>query len=236
MIEAYIMNLGKYNEGKPCGEWLMLPATREEVQALFARIDLDGVMYEEIMITQYHSEIAGLSECLGEYESLDELNYLSELLEELDQDEMEKFEAAVSYGEDTRSVAELINLAQNLDCYDLYSGITNQEDLGQELIWDLVELEVPEYMQNYIDYRAYGRDYAINSGGRFTDHGFVVKQYGCAPVHYAGREDLPDEHKIFAYPKPEQSIKATLAKYNQQIAGRATTSPVHSAPSHNEGR
>ena len=34
LFEAYITNLGKYNEGRLVGETLKFPATTEEVQAL----------------------------------------------------------------------------------------------------------------------------------------------------------------------------------------------------------
>ena len=50
LFEAYITNLGKYNEGRLVGETLKFPATTEEVQALLKRIGVDGVRYEEILI------------------------------------------------------------------------------------------------------------------------------------------------------------------------------------------
>ena len=80
MLKAYITNLGKYNEGELVGEYLAFPATTEEVQALLARIGVDGKRYEELFITDYESDIAGLTENLGEYESIDELNYLLSLI------------------------------------------------------------------------------------------------------------------------------------------------------------
>ena len=62
MLKAYITNLGKYNEGELVGEYLAFPATTEEVQALLARIGVDGKRYEELFITDYESDIAGLTE------------------------------------------------------------------------------------------------------------------------------------------------------------------------------
>lgn len=53
LFEAYITNLGKYNEGRLVGETLKFPATTEEVQALLKRIGVDGVRYEEIFITSF---------------------------------------------------------------------------------------------------------------------------------------------------------------------------------------
>ena len=50
LFEAYITNLGKYNEGELVGETLKFPTTTEEVQGLLKRIGVDGVRYEEFFI------------------------------------------------------------------------------------------------------------------------------------------------------------------------------------------
>ena len=47
LFEAYITNLGKYNEGELVGETLKFPTTTEEVQALLKRIGVDGVRYQQ---------------------------------------------------------------------------------------------------------------------------------------------------------------------------------------------
>ena len=57
-IEAYVTNLGKYNEGELASEPLKFPTTTEEVQALLKRIGVDNIQYEEIFIADYaHSAI-----------------------------------------------------------------------------------------------------------------------------------------------------------------------------------
>lgn len=218
MLEAYVTNLGRYNEGCLDGEYLKLPATKEDVQALLKRIHVDGVQYEETFITDYETDIPGLYECLGEYESIDELNYLASLLEDLDTSEMEKFAAAVELGDYDGSVKNLINLAQNLDCYDFYPA-ADEEDLGRMYIDEFGTMEVPEHLRNYIDYEAYGRDVALNEGGVFANGGYILNNRDSFIEYYSGdRDDIPDEYKIFAYPKLErQSIMDTLKKCKQMI-------------------
>ena len=115
ILEAYVTNLGKYNEGRLAGAPLNFPTTTEEVQALLKRIGVDGVRYEEIFITDFESDILGLYDHLGEYESIDELNHLAHLLSGMDGDELAKLEAVMDSGEYTGSVKDLINLTQNLD-------------------------------------------------------------------------------------------------------------------------
>ena len=99
-FEAFIMNLGKYNEGALVGEWVKFPTTAEELQKVFERIGIGskddfGHPYEEWFITDYDCYVDGLYEMLGEYENLDELNYLASKLEELDDHDYEHFQAAM---------------------------------------------------------------------------------------------------------------------------------------------
>ena len=83
---AFITNLGKYNEGELVGEWVKFPTTAEELKEVFKRIGIGqkddfGNPYEEWFITDYDCYVDGLYSKLGEYENLDELNYLASKLE-----------------------------------------------------------------------------------------------------------------------------------------------------------
>ena len=197
MFSAYVTNLGLYPErGVEVGEYLEFPTTAEDVQALFARIGIDGIRYEEYFITEYESDVLGLYDHLGEYESLDELNYLAHLLDEMGPDELAKFEAVMDAGEYTGSVKDLINLAQNLDCYEFYPDVNNEDDLGRLYIQDFEAVEVPEHLIDYIDYEAYGRDMRINEGGHFAPGGYVASNYSTFIEHYTGPQDIPQEYRI----------------------------------------
>jgi len=221
MISAYITNLGKYNEGELCGAYLHLPAEKPQVQALLARIGVDGVLYEETFITDYETDVEGLSRYMGEYESVDELNYLAALLQDMDDYEFEKFVAAIEYGEYTSSVKDLINLTHNLDNYEFYPGVENEEDLGRYYIDELSALEVPEHLEQYFDYEAYGRDIYLDGGGVFSERcgGYIEHNHGSFIEHYSGRDDLPDEHRIFAYPDPpdKMPIKQQLEMFAKMM-------------------
>jgi antirestriction protein len=219
MIEAFVTNLGKYVGGELRGEWLKLPAQTEDVKDLFSRIGVDGVLYEEFFITDYNTQIDGLDR-FGEYESIDELNYLAALLSDMDAGELEKFEAAAVYGDNGTSVKDLINLAQNLDCYDFYPDISDHDDLGRYLIEEMDCLEIPDAIVNYFDYEAYGRDFEINDGGGFVNGGYIMPNYGTYPEHYTDREDIPDEYRIFSYPDPpsKMPIREQLAMFGRMSA------------------
>lgn len=211
---AFITNLGKYNEGELVGEWVQFPTTPEELQAVFKRIGIGetdefGQPYEEWFITDYDCYVPGLYDVLGEYESLDELNYLASKIEELDKYEWETFNAVIETGEYTGSVKDLINLTENLDCYNLYSDIHSDEDLGYYWIEESgsYDTETMGRLSSYIDYEAFGRDIRLDEGGEFTDNGYIINNYGSFIEQYSGdREEIPDEYRVFVSedePTPE---------------------------------
>ena len=220
MIEAYISNLGKYNEGELCGEYLKLPASKDDVKALLSRIGVDGVVYEETFITDYETGVEGLANCLGEYESVDELNYLASALCDLDDRDIAKFEAALDFGEHTSSVKELINLAQNLDCYDIYYDIGDHDDLGRYYLEEYGIMDVPDHMAGYIDYESYGRDVAINDGGVFTKQGYITENGERFIEYYGGRDEIPREYMIFEYPETSVKlpVKVQLEMYGRMVS------------------
>ena len=219
-------NLGKYNEGQLVGAPLKFPTTTEAVQDLLKRIGIDGVRYEEIFITEFESDVLGLYDHLGEYESIDELNHLACLLSELSQDELAVFEAVMDSGEYTGSVKDLINLSQNLDSYSFYSDVHTEEDLGRMYLQELEAVPVPEHLIDYIDYEAYGRDARINEGGHFAPGGYVQGGHSFKE-HYHGLEDIPDEHRVFSMPKVP--IREQMAAY-QEMANRASQTTERPAP------
>ena len=115
------------------------------MQGLLKRIGVDGIRYEEFFITSFDGDVLGLYDYLGGYENLDELNHLACLLSELDQGDLEKFEAVIDSGEHTSSVADLINLTQNLDCFEFYPGVEDDETLGRIYVEDMEAIDTVSY-------------------------------------------------------------------------------------------
>ena len=211
---AFITNLGKYNEGALVGEWVKFPTTAEELKKAFERIGIGarddfGQTYEEWFITDYDCYVDGLYDLLGEYANLDELNYLASKLDDMSQDEYERFQAAMEIGDHTGIIQELINLTENLDCYDIYPDIHDHDDLGRYYIEELDAMQVPEHLRNYIDYEAYGRDIALEESGQFTDLGYVRDTGDSFHEYYDGeRGSIPEEYRVMTFRDdiPEEEI------------------------------
>ena len=212
---AFITNLGKYNEGELVGEWVKFPTTAEEMKEVFKRIGIGqrddfGQPYEEWFITDYDCYVDGLYSKLGEYENLDELNYLASKLDEMSESEYAQFQAGMEMGDHCGSLQEIINLTENLDCYEIYPNIEDYDDLGRYYIEELDAMQVPEHLQNYIDYEAYGRDVAMDENGSFTDQGYVRDTGDRFCEYYDGeRGSIPDEYRVMAFqddlPEEEKS-------------------------------
>ena len=212
---AFITNLGKYNEGELVGEWVKFPTTAEEMKEVFKRIGIGqrddfGQPYEEWFITDYDCYVDGLYSKLGEYENLDELNYLGSKLDEMSNSEYAQFQAGMEMGDHCGSLQEIINLTENLDCYEVYPHIADYDDLGRYYIDELEVMQIPEHLQNYIDYEAYGRDVAMDENGSFTDQGYVRDTGDRFCEYYDGeRGSIPDEYRVMTFqddlPEEEKS-------------------------------
>ena len=189
ILSGYLSNLGKYTEGRPAGEWVTFPTTAEHLKEVFDRIGIDFKHYEEWHFTEFQSPIPGLTEHLSEYSHPDELNYLGKLLEMQFDDDREKFIAAIEYGDHADSLQDIINLAQNLDCYWLYPSVHSEEE--------------------------YGRDASINDDGMFTEKGYIYNNRNTFTEWYDGR-DVPQEYRVT--PQPPQRSRPDPEKVEMDAA------------------
>ena len=215
ILSGYLSNLGKYTEGRPAGEWVTFPTTAEHLKEVFDRIGIDFKHYEEWHFTEFQSPIPGLAEHLSEYSHPDELNYLGKLLEMQFDDDREKFIAAIEYGDHADSLQDIINLAQNLDCYWIYPSVHNEEEYGRYLVDELEEPELPEEAKKYFMYEEYGRDASINDDGMFTEKGYIYNNRNTFTEWYDGR-DVPEEYRVT--PQPPQPERPDPSKVEMDAA------------------
>ena len=194
----------RFETGAPGGAWLPMPATQEQLHAAMRSVGITADNPQDFFVGGF----ANTEDCpfdvplaVIQSGSMDELNYLGKLLEMQRDEDKAKFAAAVTLGEYAGNLKDLINLAQNLDCYWLYPTVQSEEDYGYYLIDELDELELPEEAKKYFMYEEYGRDAAINDGGRFTEQGYVYNNKNTFSEWYNGR-DIPKEYRIMSYPQP----------------------------------
>lgn len=169
MIEICVTNLGKYNEGELIYSRLVLPATTEEIQTAYDEIGVaDGTMYEETFISDYETDINGLS--ISEYASIDDLNELADELSNLDEYELEAFGAMLDAGLDTD---EALQKVQDNE-YRIYEGCYSMAAVAEEYADETGLLSsIPDDLRIYFDFEAFGRDMDINGHFIETDSGII---------------------------------------------------------------
>ena len=198
----------RFETSEPGGVWLSMPTTKEQLHEAMQRVGITADNPQNFFINGFaNTEQQPFDVPLPVIQSagLDELNYLGNLLAMQRDEDRDKFTAAVALGERAGSVKDLINLAQNLDCYWLYPTVQNEEDYGYYLIDELDELELPEEAKKYFMYEDYGRDAAINDGGRFTEQGYIYNNKNTFTEWYNGKEsDIPREYRVMSFPQPHR--------------------------------
>lgn len=166
--------------------------------------------------------------------SMDELNYFGKLLEMQSDGDKDKFAAAVTHGEYAGSMKDLINLAQNLDCYWLYPTVRSEEDYGYYLIDELDELELPEEAKKYFKYEEYGRDAVSKDKGQFTEQGYIYNNQNTFTEWYRGTEnEIPKEYRVMSFPQPERGGQDKTfmdAAATEQTARTAAEQPQEPHP------
>ena len=228
ILSGYLSNLGAYAGGRPAGEWVTFPTTAGHMKEVFDRIGIDVQNREAWHFTEFQSPIPHLAEKLGEHEHPDELNYLGKLLSMQFDDDREKFTAAIALGDHASSVEELINLAQNLDCYWIYPSVHNEEEYGHYLVDELEEPELPEEAKKYFMYEEYGRDAAINDGGLFTEQGYIYNNQNTFTRWYDGR-DVPEEYRVTPAPPEPGRPDPKKVEMDAAPAGQTTAQPKEQA-------
>ena len=169
-IKIFLTNLGRYNEGVLIGEWVKLPVDESELDAVMKRIGIRNG-YEEYFITDFESSISNLN--IGEYIPVGTVNELAQQLEDLGDWEYEKL-CAVIEAESPSSVQAILALIQELENFDLIPEVDDEESLGEYYAEECCILNgLPETVQRYFDYEAYGRDIHLEGRGTFTSYGYV---------------------------------------------------------------
>ena len=219
----------RFETGVPGGVWLSMPTTTEQLHDAMQRVGITAENPQDFFINGFadtEQQPFDVPLPVIQSASVDELNYLGNLLSMQRDGDRDKFTAAVTLGERAGNIKDLINLAQNLDCYWIYPSVHNEEDYGHYLIDELDELELPEEAKKYFMYEDYGRDAALNDKGRFTEQGYIYNNKNTFTEWYNGKEsDIPKEYRVMSFPQPERP-DPEKADFDEAAPGQKTAQPT----------
>lgn len=137
---------------------------------------------------------------------VDGVRYEEFFITAFDGDVMGLYDYLTEY-ENLDELNHLAHLISELDSDEI-------ETLGRIYVEDMELLDVPDNVLPYFDFEAYGRDMRINESGHFAPTGYLTRSGDFKEV-YHGIEDIPAEHRIFAYPK--LNIREQMAAYKEVI-------------------
>lgn len=158
-MRVYLVNLHKYNEGNPVGDWFTCPLNIEDVNE---RLKL-GNNHEEYAIHDYE-----LPFTISEYENLENINRLSKMAQELDGTPI-AYEIKEITNRFFNSFEEMCEHSNDIRCYP---DCVTMTDLAYYFInTECIYGSVSSTLQNYIDYDYYGRDLEISGNFLVTNHG-----------------------------------------------------------------
>jgi len=170
MINLYIANLGKYNEGELVGAWVALPVAKDELARILREEVKINEMYEEWAIHDYECNIEGVE--ISEWANIWELNELAERLERTDEYDIKIIESCLEvFG------GEISDYVGKTDEYTLLEGVETDYDLGYYYVEEagIYDLDSLDNLRYYIDYEQFGRDIAYDFDGGFSRHGFIYR-------------------------------------------------------------
>lgn len=210
MLNVWIGNLGKYNEGELVGEWLSLPVTdkelenflREKVGLQLTQKEVDeslaknGICYEEYMINDYETD---LPIKVSEYSNLNMLNLLAKASERVTN--MEAVEAYIEC-ENTDDIEEIINIMLQEDRIPYYTYGIENDTLSKEAkygmqkaeMMGLTELLQKHNIENYFDYEAYGNEDDLSGYVELFDEGYIDRsETNAVDLHLYSSEEIKEE-------------------------------------------
>ena len=153
--------------------WLFLPMIQEEIDRALLRGSITDLTDVRLRLedSQLPNEVDVLLDM--EYETLSDLNELAEATDGLSKADMEKLGAVVMLAE-TKSAAQIKNLAENLDLFDFAPGAHTPEEYGKYMIQKSGRFDYDENLGAFYDYEKYGTERMNEEDGMFTDRGYVA--------------------------------------------------------------
>lgn len=141
-IKGYITNLGKYNEGELIGEWITFPIDDDELDEVLKRIGINEE-YEEYFFTDW--EAYGLN--IGEYASIDEINELAYILQDVDD------EIVLSIIEEYDNPYDVMDIVRG----EKYNWFPKQTltDVAEYNLRDILNEWQYDFIEQYFDFDSY---------------------------------------------------------------------------------
>ena len=172
---AITVSVTAKNEPRDTGHvtWLYLPMAQEEIERALQRAGIADPADARLWLedTQLMNEVDVLLD--KERENLADFNALAQAADALSTDDLKKLGAVVMLAE-PKSAAQIKNLAESLDLFDLAPGAHTPQEYGKYMIQQSGRFEYDENLDAFYDYEKYGTERMNEEDGMFTDRGYIA--------------------------------------------------------------
>ena len=153
--------------------WLYLPMAQVEIDRALLRAGITDPANARLRLesSQLPDEVNVLLDM--EREPLSVLNELAEATDGLSEADMQKLGAAVMLAK-PENAAQIKNLAESLDLFDLAPGAHTPQEYGKYMIQQSGHFDYDENLDAFYDYEKYGMERMNEEDGMFTDRGYIA--------------------------------------------------------------
>ena len=214
--------------------WLDFPVTKESIAETLEQAELPDVneilSQNKFTIHEFVSPVSVLNdvEFLRQFDiDLSELNYLTAVLSQIRGDDFDKLDAMIESGRHQGvngvgcgNLADIINLAENIDAFD-FLNCHDEQSYGEYLLserngvidkikrhlesssgsagWEYAN--IVEYLRECADAEEFGRVMVQEVDGEFIYDGFLIEE-GTFRYDYNGLDDIPNDCRLFNKAEP----------------------------------
>lgn len=153
-----------------CGYWVDLPTTSENLTAIIEQVQAENHC-EEIIISDYSTEFEQLT--IDEYDNIYQVNEMAEIMSELDDEQAEVLSIMVNYyGYEFNEALQKVNDYE----YNTYYDCNSMADVAAQILEESGYFDkLPDIINYYFDFEAYGRDLDIEGHFYQLDNGTFIE-------------------------------------------------------------
>lgn len=157
-------------------EYIYLPCSDVEVEKALMRLETAYLHDCEVAVDSHSFPDSILNIVSANTTSVikvDALNKLSKYYSEMGNQNIRYFEKLMDHIK-PRTIDEVFALAESMYEFELFDGIKDIESYGRYMICESGRFEYDPNLEEYIDFKRYGREKMAQEDGAFSDKGYII--------------------------------------------------------------
>lgn len=153
---------------------LCLPMAEKQLEHAIARYGIESAaqlrFHPDSILSQAFCDLLAL-----EQERLSDLNRMCEAVARLNQNELSKLGAAITFAK-PQNAMQVKRLAENLELFEFIPNVSTLEEYGRYMIEQSGHFEYDPNLENFYDFEGYARQRMSWEQGQFVEGGYISYQ------------------------------------------------------------